>query len=188
MKRLASAPQLPKSGNYGPPAESAIRDQRSRVARLASRTRAFIEDVRPGHMIESVLLAAVLLTLLAYFFEGRPFIRAFQDLLGRYWKLFLGLILLVLVIRIWIVAGHRSVVVMPFDVASPSPVRGLTGVALSRIVFDEVKASLEGEQDSAGELSQKNLYQPEFPKAAQPAADLGSAVTLIIKAYPSIRF
>jgi tetratricopeptide (TPR) repeat protein len=161
--------------------ERVIHDRLNQFKKLKSRMLALTEVVRTRYMIESVLATAILLTLIVYLFEGTRFIHSLHELLAHYWQWFFGLILLVLVIRIWIVAGHPSVVVMPFDVTSPSPVRSLTGIALSRMVFDEIRVSLGEKEKSTGDLGQKNLYQPELPKAAQPTADLGPAVTLDYK-------
>jgi hypothetical protein len=64
-------------------AELSKADLRRVYLKKFSRTSAFIEKIRARHMIESVFVTAMLLTLMAYVFEGTRFIHSLHELLAH---------------------------------------------------------------------------------------------------------
>lgn len=148
--------------------------------KYANSARIFGETTLSRRPVESVLVVALLLTLLAYSVRETTGGHIAHDLIP-YWKLLVAVLLLTIVSRTWHEAGRPSVVIIPFDVTLPAPVRGLSGTSLARLVFDGIKSASEEEQNTANDIGQKNFYQPELPKVTPSGADQGSTLTLDYK-------
>lgn len=163
----------------------ADRSAPNRKRELANRIR--LESYSLGSLADklllpTVLLIAALITLLVFHWRESKFLHCLLEL-APYWKLFVGLTVLGLFIQFWRVAARPAVLVMPFDIVSVNAPAGLTGLALSRMVFDQLRTVLDERQTDPSHVKDIYSYQSDVVKPRKPAAypDPGQVIAMEYK-------
>ena len=159
--------------------------RKNRRKRLADRVRLESHSLRrvaDKLVLPIVLLLAALITFVIFHWRGSKLLSHLLEV-GHYWKTFGSITVVGIFIQFLRVGARPAVIVMPFDIVSPSIPAGLTGLALSRMVFDQLRSDLDERQTDPANVLEIYSFQSDAAKHRRPAAyaDPGQVIAMEYK-------